>query len=103
MAKQVEGSIYLFASINPDHQDFLMRLQATMASRVDSLGDMSFMEFRSLRTLTRQAPEPYRFVDGELIERFLTCEPDVQKEIVDMVGKSVDEVKVMIEALRRLH
>ncbi|KAL2787168.1 mono-functional DNA-alkylating methyl methanesulfonate N-term-domain-containing protein [Aspergillus keveii] len=99
----VEGSIYLFASINPDHQDFLMRLQATMASRVDSLGDMSFMEFRSLRTLTRQAPEPYRFVDGELIERFLTCEPNVQKEIVDMVGKSVEEVKVMIEALRRLH
>jgi DNA damage-binding protein 1 len=74
-----------------------------MASRVDSLGDLSFMEFRSLRTLTRQASEPYRFVDGELIERFLTCEPNVQKEIVDMVGKSVEEVKVMIEALRRLH
>ncbi|KAL2869229.1 DDB1/RSE1 family protein [Aspergillus lucknowensis] len=99
----VEGSIYLYASINPDHQDFLMRLQATMAARVDSLGGISFNEFRGLRTMTRQANEPYRFVDGELIERFLACEPNVQKEIIDMVGKSVEEVKVMIEALRRLH
>ncbi|KAL4872857.1 hypothetical protein BDV12DRAFT_126898 [Aspergillus spectabilis] len=100
----VEGSIYLFASINPDYQDFLMRLQATMASRVDSLGNIFFNEFRGLRTMTRQSNEPYRFVDGELIERFLTCEPDVQKGIVDMVGgRSVDEVKVLIEALRRLH
>ncbi|KAL3458134.1 mono-functional DNA-alkylating methyl methanesulfonate N-term-domain-containing protein [Aspergillus heterothallicus] len=99
----VEGSIYLFASINPNHQDFLMRLQATMASRVDSLGGISFNEFRSLRTMTRQANEPYRFVDGELIERFLGCEPKVQMEIADMVGKSAEGVKLMIESLRRLH
>ncbi|KAL4912301.1 mono-functional DNA-alkylating methyl methanesulfonate N-term-domain-containing protein [Aspergillus aurantiobrunneus] len=99
----VEGSIYLFASINPDYQDFLMCLQATMASRVDSLGGISFNDFRAFRTMTRQATEPYRFVDGELIERFLTCEPAVQKEIVDMVGKNVEEVKVLVEALRRLH
>ncbi|KAL2827563.1 mono-functional DNA-alkylating methyl methanesulfonate N-term-domain-containing protein [Aspergillus cavernicola] len=99
----VEGSIYLFASISPSHQDFLMRLQATMASRVDSLGGISFNEFRGLRTMTRQSTEPYRFVDGELIERFLACELAVQKEIIDMVGGRLEEVKVLIEALRRLH
>ncbi|KAL4963606.1 DDB1/RSE1 family protein [Aspergillus stella-maris] len=99
----VEGSIYLFASINPTHQDFLMRLQATMATRVDSLGGISFNEFRALRTMTRQAGEPYRFVDGELIERFLSCEEAVQGEIADMVGKDVEEIKVLVEALRRLH
>ncbi|KAI9374726.1 mono-functional DNA-alkylating methyl methanesulfonate N-term-domain-containing protein [Aspergillus egyptiacus] len=99
----VEGSIYLYAVINPSHQDFLMRLQATMAIRVDSLGGISFNEFRGLRTMTRQANEPYRFVDGELIERFLSCEPSLQNEIADMVGKDVEEVKVIVEALRRLH
>ncbi|KAF9885890.1 hypothetical protein FE257_012270 [Aspergillus nanangensis] len=100
----VEGSIYLYAIINPEHQDFLMRLQATMAGKVESLGGMPFNEFRGFRSMVREAKEPYRFVDGELIERFLTCESSVQEDIVDSVGmKNVDEVKVMIEALRRLH
>ena len=90
--------------INPEHQDFLMRLQATMAARLTSLGDMPFNEYRGFHTMTREAKEPYRFVDGELIERFLTCEASLQGEIVESVGAgNVDEVKGMIEGLRRLH
>ncbi|KAJ5239057.1 hypothetical protein N7468_003676 [Penicillium chermesinum] len=101
---QVEGSIYLFALINPDHQDFLMTLQTVIAEKVESLGDLPFNSFRAFRTLTRTADAPYRFVDGELIERFLTCEPDLQEEIVTEVGSgNVEDVKGMIEALRRLH
>lgn len=73
-------------------------------SKIDSLGDLSFDTFRAFRTLTRSADAPYRFVDGELIEKFLTCEPQLQEEIVADVGSSdVEEVKGMIEALRRLH
>ncbi|KAI9930561.1 hypothetical protein ASPWEDRAFT_108310 [Aspergillus wentii DTO 134E9] len=102
----VEGSIYLFATINPEHQNFLMDLQATIAAspHVDSLGNMPFNKFRAFRSMVREADEPYRFVDGELIERFLTCEPQVQEEIVEKVGMmDVEGVKGMIEALRRLH
>ncbi|KAJ6010929.1 hypothetical protein N7451_002341 [Penicillium sp. IBT 35674x] len=100
----VEGSIYLFALINAEHQDFLMTLQSVIASKIDSLGDLSFDTFRAFRTLTRSADAPYRFVDGELVEKFLTCEPRLQEEIVADVGSSdVEEVKGMIEALRRLH
>ncbi|KAJ5256820.1 hypothetical protein N7478_012924 [Penicillium angulare] len=100
----VEGSIYLFALINPDHQDFLMTLQSVIASKVESLGDLPFDRFRAFRTLARSADAPYRFVDGELIEKFLTCEPELQEEIVADVGSSdVEEVKGMIAALRRLH
>lgn len=81
-----------------------MRLQATMAGKVESLGDMPFNEFRGFRSMVREAKEPYRFVDGELIERFLTCEPSVQEDIVNSLGvTNVHDVKVMIEALRRLH
>ncbi|CAG8178776.1 unnamed protein product [Penicillium olsonii] len=100
----VEGSIYLFAEINPDHQDFLMRLQAVLSTKIKSLGDLSFDRFRGFRTLVRKADAPYRFVDGELIEEFLGCSPSMQQEIVDEVGSDdVEGVKRMIEALRRLH
>lgn len=99
-----EGSIYLFAIINPDHQDFLMRLQATIAAYIDSLGNLPFNAFRGFRSRVREADEPFRFVDGELVERFLSCEPRVQEEIVSLVGGvNVEGVKGMIEALRRLH
>lgn len=101
---QVEGSIYLFALINPTHQDFLMTLQSALANRIDSLGGLPFDKFRGFRTLARSADAPYRFVDGELIEQFLACPHAVQEEIVAEVGTGdVEEVKGMIEALRRLH
>lgn len=101
---QVEGSIYLFALIGPDHNDFLITLQSVIASKVDSLGNLPLDKFRAFRTLTRSADAPYRFVDGELIEQFLHCEAALQEEIVAEVGsRDVAEVKTMIEALRRLH
>lgn len=81
-----------------------MTLQNAIASKVESLGDLPFEKFRAFRTLVRSADAPYRFVDGELIEQFLTCDPSLQEEIVAEVGSSdVEEVKGMIEALRRLH
>lgn len=81
-----------------------MTLQSAIASRVDSLGGLPFDKFRGFRTLVRSANAPYRFVDGELIEQFLTCELRLQEEIVAEVGSGdVEEVKGMIEALRRLH
>lgn len=93
---QVEGSIYLFALINPEHQDFLMRLQATIAAYVDCLGNLRFNSFRAFRSMVREAEEPFRFVDGELVERFLECDERVQKEIVAFVGgQDVESVKAM--------
>lgn len=81
-----------------------MTLQTVIADKVESLGNLPFNNFRAFRTLTRTADAPYRFVDGELIETFLTCEPQVQEEIVAEVGSgNVEDVKVVIEALRRLH
>lgn len=69
---------------------------------------MPFNKFRAFRSTVREAEEPFRFVDGELIERFLDCEPRVQEEILDVVGgggerADLETVQKMIEALRRLH
>lgn len=81
-----------------------MTLQSVIASRIETLGSLSFQKFRGFRTIARSSDAPFRFVDGELIEEFLKCDPDLQDEIVQQVGSSsVREVKGMIEALQKLH
>ncbi|KAF2396542.1 putative UV-damaged DNA binding protein [Trichodelitschia bisporula] len=99
----VEGSIYLFALISEAKQNALMELQTNLAERIQSPGYIRFNEYRAFRTQTRQNEEPVRFVDGELIEKFLDCSPETQEQAVIGVGMSVDEVKEMVESLRRLH
>lgn len=102
LREQVEGSIYLFATISKSKQDQLMRLQASMASLVRSPGEVPFNKFRAFRNQVREAEEPFRFVDGELVEQFLDCEAALQERIVEGVGMDVEEVRTMVEGLRRL-
>ncbi|KAL1311189.1 hypothetical protein AAFC00_001384 [Neodothiora populina] len=99
----VEGSIYLFALISEAKRDLLMRLQENMAKQVQSPGGVPFNRYRGFKTLVREADEPNRFVDGELIERFLDCDKELQESIVQGLGVSVGEVWEMVEALKRLH
>lgn len=81
-----------------------MRLQTAISAYVDSPGLMLFNKFRAFRSTVREAEEPFRFVDGELIERFLDCDTAVQEEILGVVGSGdLESVQKMIEALRRLH
>jgi len=98
----VEGSIYLFALIAKGKQDLLMRMQAVMARYVHSPGDVEFMKYRAFRNQVREEKEPYRFVDGELIERFLECGEELQQKIVDELGIGLEETRKMVEGLRRL-
>ncbi|KAF2226941.1 mono-functional DNA-alkylating methyl methanesulfonate N-term-domain-containing protein [Elsinoe ampelina] len=99
----VEGSIYLFALIAKDKQDFLMRLQERMAELVQSPGNVPFNKYRAFKTSVREAEEPMRFVDGELVERFLDCDTSVQERIVEGLGVDVEDVRGMVENLKRLH
>ena len=103
---QTEGSIYLFGLISPNYQDLLMRLQSAIGSVVVSAGEMPFDRYRAFKTEVRQADEPFRVVDGELIERFLGCEPEMQEAIVHKIrdkNVSVEYVRQIAEELRRLH
>ncbi|EFQ96898.1 hypothetical protein MGYG_08821 [Nannizzia gypsea CBS 118893] len=102
----VDGSIYLFGLINPAYIDLLLRLQTAMASITVSPGEIPFSKYRAFRTTVRQSDEPFRFVDGELIERFLSCTPTMQEEIANRLDDSnvtVSSLKEMIEELRRMH
>jgi DNA damage-binding protein 1 len=51
----------------------------------------------------RESEEPYRFVDGEFLERFLDADEEVQRKAVEGLGVGVEEMKGLVEGLRRLH
>ena len=101
--QQVEGSIYLFATITQDYLDLLITLQSNLGNLVAAPGDMEFAKYRAFKNQVREEEEPMRFVDGELIERFLDCEEDVQKQAIAGLGVELEDVRGLIEGLRRLH
>jgi DNA damage-binding protein 1 len=80
-----------------------MRLQSRMGEVVESPGQLPFNKYRSFKNAERETEEPFRFVDGELIERFLDLSEALQEEICTGLGPSVEDVRNMIEELKRLH
>ncbi|KAF1964018.1 DNA damage-binding protein 1 [Bimuria novae-zelandiae CBS 107.79] len=99
----VEGSIYLLGLIAPTHQNLLMSLQSNLADLVHTLGDIPFAKYRAFKNQVRESEEPFRFVDGEFVERFLDVDEAVQKKAVEGLGVGVEEMKALVESLRRLH
>ncbi|KAL8751366.1 MAG: hypothetical protein Q9184_006096 [Pyrenodesmia sp. 2 TL-2023] len=103
----VDGSVYLFALIADSKQDLLMRLQAAIAARVQSPGNVPFNTYRAFKNGVREAEEPFRFVDGELIEKFLDCSTTTQEAICTDLGldkaADVEDIRAMVEGLRRIH
>jgi DNA damage-binding protein 1 len=80
-----------------------MTLQSNLGALVNAPGDMDFPKFRAFKNAVRGEEEPMRFVDGELIERFLDVSEGVQAKAVEGLGVDVEEVKALVEGLRRLH
>lgn len=125
MFSQVEGSIYLFSLIAPSHQNLLIELQNNLAeltnpphttntsSTVSSTepsdpelhnpGNLEFNRFRAFKNQVREMEEPVRFVDGELIERFLELDEQRAEKACRGLGVGVEEVRELVEGLRRLH
>lgn len=68
-----------------------------------TLGNIDFNSYRSFRNKDREATEPFRFVDGELIERFLDQDESVQRNICTGLGQSVEDIRDLVEELKRLH
>lgn len=83
---------------------------------------MPWSKYRAFRNEVRDMDEPFRFVDGELVERFLDLaspgeEAGMAKEIVEEINgsatamggmaavgvSSVEGIRGMVEGLRRLH
>lgn len=108
----VDGSIYLLGLISPTHTDLLMKLQSNLARVVKGVGDLDFNRFRAFSSPERTGDEPFRFVDGDFVERFLELEEESMREVVRPAGKEsewlgegwgIEEVRGVLENLRRLH
>lgn len=93
----------MFGTITPQHQDLLIRFQANLVSAVRSLGEIHFDEYRSFRNEQREGSGPFRFIDGELIERFTDLDDEAQERVCDGLGPDVETMRNMVEELKRLH
>lgn len=82
-----------------------MRLQARLAELVKSPGGVKFNRFRGFRSGVRDMGDegPVRFVDGELVEAFLDLDQAGMESAVEGLGRGVEEVRGVVEGLRRIH
>jgi DNA damage-binding protein 1 len=80
-----------------------MTLQSNLADLISTPGNVPFAKYRAFKNQVREAEEPYRFVDGDLVERFLDESDEVQTKAIEGLGVDVETVKAMVEGLRRLH
>ncbi|KAM3526186.1 hypothetical protein MY4038_006934 [Beauveria bassiana] len=99
----IEGTLYLYGDIAPKYQDLLITLQTTIEKYVKTTGGISFDAWRAFRNQAREADGPFRFVDGEMVERFLDLGKQTQAALCQDLGLNVEDVRNMIEELRRMH
>lgn len=105
----VEGSIYMLGAINPTYIDALLRIQACLSTRVLAPGYMPWAKYRAWKTDVRESDEPFRFVDGEMVEQgLLNLSDDILEDILresglEDSGLTVPGMRKWGEDLRRLY
>ncbi|PKS09256.1 hypothetical protein jhhlp_003870 [Lomentospora prolificans] len=97
-----DGGIYLFGTISPRYQDLLMTFQTKLASFVESPGGTSFAEWRASNSIVEHSG-PFRFVDGGFLELFLDMSEETQELVCEGLGPNVEDMRNLIEEIRRLH
>ena len=86
-----------------------MKFQTNLAHRIKGVGDLEFDRYRAFCAKGRTPEEPFRFVDGDLVEKFLDLDPETQDLVIkgrkesDQLDHSVEQMKDIVEALKRLH
>lgn len=93
----------MFGTIAASYQDLLIRFQTRLADVVENTGNILFTQYRSFRNEERESDGPFRFVDGELLERFLDFDEEKQAEVVAGLGPDVEAMRNLMEELKRLH
>ncbi|KAG6183092.1 hypothetical protein E4U25_003974 [Claviceps purpurea] len=99
----VEGTLYLYGEVAPQYQDVLLDLQTRLQGYIHAPGNISFELWRAYKSESRDAEGPLRFIDGEMIERFLDMDEGKQELVCEGLGPSVEDIRNMVEELRRMH
>jgi DNA damage-binding protein 1 len=69
----------------------------------ECLGRLEFAKWRAFRNAVRASEAPFRFVDGEMLERFLDLDEIRQEEVCEGLGPSVEYMRNLVEELKRMH
>ncbi|KIW63676.1 hypothetical protein, variant [Phialophora macrospora] len=96
----VEGSIYMLGTINPPYLHILLTLQSVLANRVQAPGYMPWSKYRAWRTEVLEKDEPFRVVDGGMLEQALIQLGDDDLEACLKEG-GLDGEKVTVQDVRR--
>ena len=80
--------------------NFQARLEEAFQSRC--LGELDFKRWRAFKNAQRSSDSVFRFVDGELIERFLDLDEKQQEKVCDGLGPTADAMRDLVEELKRL-
>ncbi|KAK4126479.1 hypothetical protein N657DRAFT_592939 [Parathielavia appendiculata] len=99
----VEGGIYMFGTVAQGFQDLLLTFQARLGDVIKTAGDIEFRSYRAFRNAEREGDGPFRFLDGELLERFLDVDEATQEAICKGLGPTVEHMRNLVEELRRMH
>lgn len=98
----VNGAIGVIASLPHDQYVFLEKLQFVLVKFIKSVGNLSHAQWRSFYNVRRTA-DAQNFVDGDLIESFLSLSPSKMEEVAQTMGVPVDELYSKVEGLTKLH
>jgi DNA damage-binding protein 1 len=101
----VEGGVYMFGTISDSYVSPLLKLQNALAEKVQAPGYMPWAKWRALRNEAREGEEPFRVVDGELVEEVLRLDDGILEGCLREGGVEwgVERVKGVVEGLRRLY
>lgn len=99
----------MLGAINPTYIDALLRIQACLSTRVLAPGYMPWAKYRAWKTDVRESDEPFRFVDGEMVEQgLLNLSDNILEDVLresglEDSGLAVQGMRKWGEDLRRLY
>jgi DNA damage-binding protein 1 len=99
----INGMVGVLAQLPKEQYQLLTKVQAALAKVVKGVGDLDHTEWRSFST-ERKTVKSRNYIDGDLIESFLTLSQGDMDKVVESVGSTTcDDLTKIIEELMQLH
>jgi len=98
----INGVLGLVVSLPETQHAFLAKVQTNMTKVIKGVGGLSHREYRSFCN-ERKTAESTGFIDGDLVEAFLSLSDAEKSEVVNGLDVSAEELTRQIEELARLH
>lgn len=98
----VTGAIGILVQLPKEEFVFLKKVQKAFNQVVSGIGDLSHDHWRAFQA-PRQKEKAKAFIDGDLVESFLTLTKDQMKQIAEELQMPLPELVNKIEDLARLH